>query len=333
MKKFLRFLLIFIVIIIAGFLIIGLFAPKDITVSRTVMINAPKQAVFEQITNFKNWTNWSPWYKMEPTMKITYSGPDGQVGSSYHWVGEKMGEGEMKLASVNGNRADFDLTFIKPFKSTPKSYMMAEDSAGMTKTTWGFNQHFGYPFNAMLLFMNMDEMLGKDFNNGLTNMKQHLESNPLAATGGIEIKEVDYPAHTFVGIRKTVAQAEIGKVAHETYMMLGKALGPKINGPGVGIYYTWDTVKKNTDVMMGFPVADATAAVKGTIVTNVEASKAYMIVHKGGFSSIPAEHMALGAHVAGKGKTPALVLEEYVSSPHEEPDSNKWVTNIYYLVK
>jgi effector-binding domain-containing protein len=332
MKKILRFLLIFIIIIVAGFLILGLFAPKEVTVTRTVMINAPKHAVFEQITNFKNWTNWSPWYKMEPTVKMTYNGEDGQVGSSYHWVGEKTGEGEMKLASVAGDRADFDLTFIKPFKSTPKSYILAEDTAGMTKTTWGFHQHFGYPWNAMLLFMNMDEMLGKDFNNGLTNMKQHLEGNPSAA-GGADIKEVEYAAHTFVGMRKTVGWNDLSKFAGETYGALGKALGSKINGVPVGIYYTWDTVKMNTDAMMGFPVSDTTTKIKGAVVTNVEASKAFMIAHKGGYASIPAGHMALNKYMAAKGKVPALILEEYVTMAPQEPDSNKWVTNIYYLVK
>jgi hypothetical protein len=337
MKKFLRFVLILLIVVIGGVLILGLIAPKDVAVSRTVMINAPKEAVFAQMTNFKNWTNWSPWYKMDTGMALTYSGTDGQVGSGYHWVGtdeKKTGEGEIKLASIDGDRANYEMNFIKPFESHPTSYMIASDSAGMTKATWGFNQHFSYPWNAMLVFMDMDKMLGKDFESGLANMKATVESQPAAAaTSTVQVQEVDFPAHTYVGVRKTVDMATIDKFFSESYGMLGPQLGPKIAGPAVSIVYTWDTVTKKSDLMPAFPVADANVKVKGATTLSVPAAKALMAVHKGAYENLPATHYEINRVLAEKGLTPQLIVEEYTVGPEQSKDPNAWQTTVYYLLK
>jgi hypothetical protein len=333
MKKFLRFLVILIAVVIAGVLILALVEPTDATVTRTALINAPKNAVFGQIVNFKNWPNWSPWYQMEPTMKITYSGTDGQAGSGYHWVGgEKTGEGEMTNKAVTGTQMDYDLAFVKPHSGKAQGFIKADDTAGMTKVTWSVSMHCSFPMNAMLAFMNMDKMLGGDFENGLSNMKKYVESHPTAGSD-VDIKEVDFPLHTYLGVRQTVNWSDIQKFCGDTYGMVGKEAGPKINGPAMGIYYTWDTVKKCADMFAGFPMYDTTKPVKGASFVNVAQSKAYMAVHKGSYSNSMKYHMALGKYVAGKGQHPALVIEEYLVGPHQEPDSNKWVTNIYYLVQ
>lgn len=335
MKKFLRVVLILLIVIVVGFLALGLFAPKEMTMVRTVVINAPKSVVREQIVNFKNWPNWSPWYKMEPTMTITYSGPDGAVGSSYHWVGKKMGEGEMKLAAETGDHYDFDLHFIKPIESSPKSFMEVLDTAGMTKVSWGFAQTLSYPLNGVMMLINMKDMLAKDFDGGLNNMKAYIESHPVetAGTGSGDIKEVEYPAQTLQGMRKTVGWDGIGSFCGQAYPALGQALEPKIAGNAVAIYYTWDTVKHSTDMFAGFPVSDATTKVKDAIVVQVPATKALMAVHKGGYSSSMNTHMALMQQVAAKGLQQQMAIEEYVVGPGTEKDSTKYVTNIYYLVK
>lgn len=335
MKKFLRFLLVLIIILAAAFFIIGVIEPKDITVTRTALIKAPKEAVFEQITNFKNWTHWSPWYKMDTAMKLTYTGADGQPGSAYHWVGTdegKTGEGDMKNMAVNGTAMDYLVTFTKPRRGEAQGVIKAEDTAGMTKVTWTMHMHMPYPMNAFLLFMNMDKMLGGDFENGLSNMKAYVESHATAPQPTVDVKEVDFPGHTYSGFRKTVAWNDMHNFFGESLGQLGKGLGPKINGPAAGLYYTWDTVNKNSDMVAAFPVADTTAKVKGAIYTVVAPSKAYMVVQKGPYSGMMASHAALGKKVSASGKKPSLVLEEYLVGPHEQKDSTQWVTNIYYLV-
>jgi hypothetical protein len=331
MKKFLRFLIILIVVVAAIFLVLAVVEPTDIPVSRSILIKAPKDSVFEQIVKLKNWVNWNPWYKMEPTMKMTYSGADGQPGSSYHWVGDdkKTGEGEVKNTSVNGTEMDFDMAMIKPREGSAHGNFVAADTAGMTKVTWNFTMHMPFPLNAMNVFMNMDKMLGGDFENGLGNMKQYVESHTAPAPA-IEIKEVDYPAQVFEGTRKTVYWTDLQKFFSDAYDIVAKDVAGNINGHQVGIFYTWDTVNKQADLFVGFPVTDTTNPVKGTIFTYVGPGKAVLAVEKGPYSGAMQYHTALGKYMTAKGMTPALKLEEYVTCPKQDPDSTKWVTKMYY---
>ena len=333
MKKFLRFLVILLAVVVAAVLILALVEPTDVTVTRSAVINAPKDAVFAQVVNFKNWPNWSPWYQMEPTMKITYSGTDGQPGSGYHWVGEKKtGEGEMTNKGVNGTQMDYELAFVKPREGKANGSFKADDTAGMTRVAWSISMHMGFPWNAMNAFMNMDKMLGGDFESGLSNMKKYVGSHPTAGSD-VDIKEVDFPAHSYMGVRTVVKWSDLQKYFGDTYGMLGKEAGPRIIGPAVGLYYTWDTVNKSTDLFAGFPVADTSKPVKGGSFAGIGATKAYMAVQKGGYSSAMKYHNALMKYVSDKGQHPTLVVEEYIAGAYQTPDSTKWVTNIYYLVQ
>lgn len=88
-----------------------------------------------------------------------------------------MGEGEQEITAIEEGKALYtDLRFIKPFKSFAKAKMTTtEIDAGSTKVTWGFESKMNYPMNLMKLFMNMSEMVGKDFSMGLANLKSVLE--------------------------------------------------------------------------------------------------------------------------------------------------------------
>ena len=337
MKKFLRFLIVLLVVVAAAVLILALVEPNDIVVSRSTMIKAPKEAVFEQMVLFKNWPNWSPWYKMDPNSKMTYSGTDGQPGSSYHWVGTKTktGEGTMKNVSVNGTTIDFEVNIDEPRKGSATGFLKAIDTAGMTKAMWSFSMHMPFPLNAMCVFMNMDKMLGGDFENGLANMKQYVESHAVASSSDVEITEVDYAAHLYEGFRKIVRWTDIGKFSQESFPVLGKELDGKIAGPSTELYYTWDTVNKNTDMAACFPVSDTTKPVKDAAIIHVTASKAYMAIMKGPYSNDNEMkyHSALDRYMTEKCQKHSVVIEEYIVGPYQEKDSTKWVTNIYYLVR
>ena len=327
-------MLVVLLLVIAIFLALALYEPYDVPVSRSILIKAPKEAVFVQMVQFRNWPNWSPWYKIDSTMKFTYSGTDGQPGSSYTWAGieNKTGAGEMKNTGVEGTTMNFDVLFTKPREGSAHGILKAEDTAGMTKATWSFSIHTPFPFNAMCAFISMDKLLGGDFESGLSNMKQYVESHT-TITPLIEIKEVDYPAHIFEGIRETVAMSDMSKFFADTYSMLGKELGPKITGPAAGIFYTWDTANKNSDMAAVFPVSDTTKPATGAVILHAGPAKAFMAVQKGGYSTSMMYHTALAKRLAEKGLKQSLVIEEYIVSPYQQPDSNKWVTNIYYLVQ
>ncbi len=176
-KGFFRFLFILGCLFIVATLVAGFIEPKDVSISRSLVIQAPKEVVFDQMVHFKNWPNWSPWARLDSTMKNSFSDNDGQPGSTFHWVGDerKTGEVIIKNMAVNGSAIDFQFDLIKPSQSTFKGTLKAEDSAGATKATFVFTTHFDYPWNAMVIFMNLDKTLSKDLINALDNMKLFVE--------------------------------------------------------------------------------------------------------------------------------------------------------------
>ena len=177
--KILKKVLLGLVIIIALPLILALFVKKDYAVQKEVLINKEKQEVFNYIKFLKNQDNYSKWNSIDPSMKKSYQGTDGTVGFVSHWESdnEEVGWGEQEIKKITeGERIDFELRFIKPFVATEPAFMTTESvGANQTKVTWGFSGHMNYPMNLMLLFMDMEKMIGDDLSTGLTKLKTELE--------------------------------------------------------------------------------------------------------------------------------------------------------------
>ena len=177
--KILKIIGLVIVGIIALVLITALFVKKEYAVKREVVIEKPKQEVFDYIKALKNQDNFSVWAMKDPNMKKEFKGTDGTVGFVSAWDSQMkdVGKGEQEIKAIKeGERLDFELRFIKPFEAKDHAYMLTEAvDSNQTKVVWGFDGKMAYPMNLMLLCMNMDEMLGKDLQGGLNNLKGVLE--------------------------------------------------------------------------------------------------------------------------------------------------------------
>ena len=160
-------------------LITGLFVNGKYDVEREVTINKPKQEVFDYIKYLKNQDNFSVWAKIDPAMKREFRGEDGTVGFVSAWDSENpdAGKGEQKIIKISeGERIDYELHFIEPFESTDFAYLTTEAvNDSVTTVKWGFDGKMKYPMNLMMLFMDMEEMLAPDLQNGLDNLKTLLE--------------------------------------------------------------------------------------------------------------------------------------------------------------
>lgn len=165
--------------LIALFLITALFVNKDYAVKREVIVNKPKQEVYDYLKYMKNHDQFNVWAQRDPEMKKSFQGTDGTVGAVYSWSSEskEVGKGSQTIVNtLNGDRIDYDLHFIEPFEAHDHAYfsLQAVDAA-QTKVIWGFDGKMAYPMNMMLLFCDMDAMLGKDLQQGLDNLKGVLE--------------------------------------------------------------------------------------------------------------------------------------------------------------
>ena len=177
--KILKGILVFIVGFVALLLILALFLKKEYGVQREITINKPKLEVFDYLKTLKNQDNFSVWAMRDPKMKKEFRGTDGTIGFVSAWDSEvkDVGKGEQEIKKITeGERIDFEIRFFKPFETTDNAYMSTDSiSENQTKVTWGFNGKMKYPMNLMLLAMNMDEMLDKDLQSGLNNLKANLE--------------------------------------------------------------------------------------------------------------------------------------------------------------
>ena len=177
--KIIKRILIILGSLVALILIVALFVKKEYTVERGISINKPNQEVFNYIKFLKNQNNYSKWSTMDAEMIKEYSGIDGTVGFVSGWDSKKddVGKGEQEIKKITeGERIDFELRFIRPFEAIENAYMTTEsESETSTKVNWGCNGKMNYPMNLFLLVIDMDAMIGKDLEIGLSNLKSILE--------------------------------------------------------------------------------------------------------------------------------------------------------------
>lgn len=170
-------------VVVVVFLLVVVTRPDTYHVERSKVISATPDAVYGHVADFQKWNAWSPWEKLDPNMKKTYGGTHNSVGATYTWVGnDKAGAGDMTIASLEpGKRVEIDLHFVKPFEDRSKTRFKFEPEGQGTKVTWAMDGNHNFISKAMCLFMDMDKMIGKDFENGLDSMKQVSEAAPAPA--------------------------------------------------------------------------------------------------------------------------------------------------------
>lgn len=160
-------------------IVLALIAPKQYQVERNIVIDKPLPDVFNYLKHIKNQDYWSPWKKRDPNMKQEFIGTDGEVGFIAKWDGNKdVGLGEQEIINiVENDRLEARLRFFKPWKSESDALTKVEDAGeGKTKVTWGFSGINKVPANIFMMLYNVDKHVGKDFEEGLTSLKDILES-------------------------------------------------------------------------------------------------------------------------------------------------------------
>lgn len=145
----------------------------EFEVKRDTTIPASRAAVYALLIDFHRWREWSPWENLDPALSRTYSGPDAGVGAVYEWVGDrKAGAGRMEITdAVEQSKVQIALQFLKPFKSKSTTTFELVERDGDTEVTWRMVGAKTVMTRFMGVFMSMDTMVGKDFEKGLTQLK------------------------------------------------------------------------------------------------------------------------------------------------------------------
>ena len=176
--KVLKWVIIGILALIAIPLIAAIFIPKEFDYEKSVQINAPVDSVWEHVNSLAGIDSWSPWNDYDPQMKKEWSGTDGTVGATQKWESdsENVGHGEQTIANIEApHLIETDIHFISPFDSKAKSFVKLDEVNGGTRASWGFESEMPYPMNLMLVMMDMDAAMDKDFGTGLNKLKKLCE--------------------------------------------------------------------------------------------------------------------------------------------------------------
>ena len=170
-------ILIVIVVLIVGVLAFATTKPDTFTVQRSTTIKAPPERIFAVVNDFRRWPDWSPWEKLDPAMKRTLGGAESGKGATYAWEGNsKAGAGRMEIVeSTPASKVGMQLDFIKPFEGHNIAEFTLTPQGDSTQVNWAMRGPTPFISKLMQVFVSLDTMIGKDFDEGLANLKRLTE--------------------------------------------------------------------------------------------------------------------------------------------------------------
>lgn len=162
-----------IAILVGAILAFAATRPDSFTVRREAAIQAPAEKIYPLISDFSRWGAWSPYEKKDPAMKRSFSGPGAGKGAVYAWEGNKeVGAGRMEIAEAAApSRVSLKLDFSRPFEAHNRVDFTLEPKGAATQVTWAMQGPMPFISKVICLFVDMDRMVGADFEAGLANLK------------------------------------------------------------------------------------------------------------------------------------------------------------------
>jgi len=321
--------------LVAIYLIMCLIGPSTIKMERSIDINASKEIVQSKLADLKFFHDeWSPWTEKDTAAINTYTGEMGQPGSTYAWESkvDEVGKGMMIYDKTVGDSVLQTLRFDGMGDS--RVYFIttgAENNA--TKVTWGMTFNVGFFGRGFMLLMNFEKQMAPDYEKGLASMKKAMES--LSVAPAYEVKEIQWDAKTFYGIKQTVAFDKMAAFFGESYGKLGAALAKaklQYIGAPKAIYFSYDEKTMTSECAAAMEVANGTK-LAGFEKYETPAGKVLLIEYYGAYDKSAAAHYAMDDYMKKNGLTQGMVIEEYVTDPMVEKDTAKWLTNIFYTLK
>ena len=166
-----------VLVLVAVLLVVIATRPAAFRIERSATIAAPAEVVYAQIGDLHRWERWNPFEKGDASMRKTFEGSPAGVGSAYHYVSDHAGEGRMTLTDLRPNqRVGVRAQFIKPMAATNDIEFTLKPAAGGVTVTWAMSGRNPFLGKAVSLFVNMDRMVGGQFEKGLADLKQVSEA-------------------------------------------------------------------------------------------------------------------------------------------------------------
>ncbi len=351
--KIVKFLLIMFGSVFALFLIYAYLQDREVSVSRSIVVHAPVDAVYNNVVDLNKRMLWSPWKQLDTTMHITLGDITKGKGASYSWTSTQSGNGKLIYSEVvPGEKIVSELHFGEGQDASKGIFEFTPVEDG-TKVTWTFKGDMGNNPFMRVMGRFMEDMLGPTFEQGLNGLKEQVENSEGRAPAtemsfyvsqvdkqevfdDVEIRTVTLAPFHYISVMDSCSMQEMNAHIGASYQKLGRYAGEhKAEPAGAPIifYHSYNPPEKivfepafilNTSVE---PSAKVNAA-------TTPAMKALLAVHYGSYETSDKEWNALDAYVKEKGLEPAgNPWEEYITGPESQSDTALWETRIYYPVK
>ncbi|MGE0283628.1 MAG: SRPBCC family protein [Rhizobiaceae bacterium] len=169
-------ILLLILLIIVALLAYAATRPGSFRIERNTSIKATPEKISALLEDFREWRKWSPWEELDPNLKRNYSGAEKGVGAAYAWEGNnKAGHGRMEILEASPRRVRIKLDFLKPFKASNTAEFTLTPAGENTTVNWAMHGAQPFMVKLMSIFMDMEKMVGPDFEKGLAAMKRAAE--------------------------------------------------------------------------------------------------------------------------------------------------------------
>jgi len=263
-----------------------------IHVSRSIMIDAPKEKIRQTLMDFRQWSTWSPWLVMEPDANVAYSDNQSEVGAGFSWEGELVGSGQMKLVHADADTLEMKMHFLKPFKSTAQSHFTLEEVDGQTEVIW--HMHSKLPWYLFYMTKRMETFIGMDYDRGLGMLKEFMEKGSVASAVDIE-GIVHMQGRKYVGIPHTCAIDEVGEVMKKDYESLFNFIADNaitLEEMPFSIYNTFDIPNNKTAFVSCIPYEGDAPLPENFIAGELATQEAIKTVHTGSYKHLGNAWMA-----------------------------------------
>lgn len=306
--------------------------PK-MSIKRSVHIGAEPSKVFNTISDFNHWQAWSPWLIMEPNAKVTIRSD----AKYYEWEGGRVGAGNMKVIKEEENsRVDYDLMFLKPWKSQAKvSFIINPDGDG-AEVTWTMDSSL--PFFLFWMKKMTEAFVGMDYERGLNMLKEYIESGEISSKLTFE-GESQFGGCHYVGISTVCSKEQLGVKMKEDLTSLSdyiKDKQDKISGPPFSIYSKWDMVKDQISYTSGIPVNETLSELPAGIkMGQIPATKVYTVKHTGPYHHLGNAWSTLNNMARGKEfkwNKKIHPFEVYLNDP-DDTKAEQLETAVHFPVK
>ncbi len=336
--KFLKKLVTVIAVLFLIYVVMCLFFPSKVKVSRSAIINTSPEMAYNQVNNFHTWINWSYWDNIDPKMVSTFEGPESGVGAKHLWTSENknVGHGSIMITECKPNECILTDLHFDGMGDSHGGWCFHDTTGGVYVTTYmeielGF---LGRVFPGLM----MDNFLGSDFEKTLDGLKKHCETMKISVVSlpsALVIEPATVKEMLYASTKKTTSMQTITADIGNSYMKIGAFMKKeKLNqsGPVFAFYHSYSPDK--IEMECAVPIDKEAKGDGEIIVGKMKPGNAVVAHYYGSYEKTGTAHDALNKWIVDNHKKiNGSPWEVYVTDPGVEKDTAKWLTEIYYPVE